>query len=210
MTRRINLIGKTFGCWEVVGVAPRPKGSRTYSVCRCQCGAIREIQNLGLSKGKAAPCPCQVVLKPHGHTSKGRTTATYRSWCSMIQRVTNPKHCAYAKYKDREIDPRWLDYRNFLSDLGERPLGTTLDRIDNSLGYFPSNCRWATPLVQALNRGNTVQIEYQGVQMPISKAAKISGINLTTLHYRVTNKWPTEKLFTNPADYHRSKDKLNA
>lgn len=72
----------------------------------------------------------------------------------MIQRCTNPNHPRFADYGDRRItvDPRWLTFENFLADMGEQPEGLTLDRIDNDLGYWKDNCRWATRREQNSNR----------------------------------------------------------
>lgn len=73
----------------------------------------------------------------------------------MIQRCHNPKHSAYPRYgaKGVQVCARWReDFRNFLSDMGERPDGHTLDRISNNEGYHPGNCRWATSKEQYENK----------------------------------------------------------
>jgi hypothetical protein len=83
-------------------------------------------------------------------------TGAYLTWYAMVSRCTNPEHPQYDKYCEaagRGVCEAWLNFEQFLLDMGERPKGLTLDRIDNSKGYYKNNCRWATPKQQANNRG---------------------------------------------------------
>ncbi len=84
----------------------------------------------------------------------GKPTPTYRSWRNMKTRCTNRKQESFKHYGGRGIavDRRWDSFENFLADMGERPEGTTLDRIDNDGDYEPDNCRWATPKEQRANQ----------------------------------------------------------
>jgi len=86
----------------------------------------------------------------HGHAVNGKTTLTYNSWKAMLDRCLSEWCPDYQRYGARGIQVcnRWLHFANFLEDMGERPIGTTLDRIDNTGNYEPGNCQWATSTVQ--------------------------------------------------------------
>lgn len=102
-------------------------------------------------------------------------TPTYKSWSEMVYRCK----MGYAK-----LDLRWKKFEIFLSDMGERPKGTSIDRIDNSKGYTKSNCRWATNLQQQNNRTNNRRFLFDGKNKTLTEWSKVLGVNRSTLSQR--------------------------
>lgn len=118
----------------------------------------------------------------HGHRLKDYTSPTYTSWQSMISRCSDPGNKVY--FGRVSVCERWSDFTSFLEDMGERPKGTTIDRIDGTLGYEPGNCRWATSKQQAENRITTKRVMFFGELRLLSSLAKEYGIPTTTIYRR--------------------------
>jgi endogenous inhibitor of DNA gyrase (YacG/DUF329 family) len=129
--------------------------------------------------------------KTHGHFGD----RTYSSWCAMKQRCLNQRHLAFARYAGRGITicERWMTFENFLADMGERPSGKTLDRIDNDRGYEPGNCRWATRRDQGRNTRSVRLITYRGESRSLAEWAEILGFDEALARKRLATGWPFER-----------------
>lgn len=108
---------------------------------------------------------------------------TRSSWSNMLKRVK--QKTSVGRYKDVTIDSRWLIYEEFLADMGERPSGKTLDRINPDLGYCKDNCRWATPTEQAANRRYCIYVEHNGERLVLKHLCQRLGVAYKRVHYRV-------------------------
>lgn len=95
-------------------------------------------------------------MKTHGHRAK--RSGTYNSWAAMRQRCANDNRPDYEYYGGRGIKvcDDWELFENFLADMGERPAGTTLDRINVDGNYEPSNCRWSYLIERQRNKRNCI------------------------------------------------------
>lgn len=120
----------------------------------------------------------------------------------MIQRCTNSKNIGWHLYGGRGINvcDRWRSFDSFLQDMGPRPEGTTLDRIDNDGNYQPANCRWVTNTVNCRNKRGNRLVTYQGVTQSVSAWADQMGVNYFALIRRFNAGWPTETALFKPFD----------
>lgn len=142
------MIGKKYGEWLVISVGELDGKSRRL-LCRCKCGKERLISASDLNLGRSTICHMCNVTK-HGYEK----TSTYNTWRCMKARCENKKHENYLHYGARGITvcERWHNFINFLEDMGEKPTGYQIDRINNNGNYEPGNCKWVTPKENSNNR----------------------------------------------------------
>ncbi len=141
------------------------------------------------------PTPKAVrMIHPMKHGMDG--TPTYSSWKSMITRVTNQKRETWKNYGGRGITvcERWRKFTEFFRDMGEKPPGTSLDRINNDGNYEPGNCCWTTHSQQNRNRRNNHRVTIDGQTKTLVEWAELSGIRLHTILTRLRLGWPNHRL----------------
>lgn len=118
---------------------------------------------------------------------KAYGTKEYWVWSTMIQRCLNPKNKGYSNYGGRGIavSDGWRDFSTFINDMGPRPFGMMLDRIDNNLGYCKENCRWATRREQNLNTRKNVRYDFNGEMLTIDELSRMTSVKYSTLYHRL-------------------------
>jgi hypothetical protein len=193
--------GKVFGFWTVMSFAGRDKSNRTQWNCKCICGTERIVVIGSLTNGKSKSCGCmQRKVTAEKNTVHGMAgSRTYKSWHAMMQRCEGKG--GHQSYPDRGIGlcDEWKKFENFFADMGLRPAGKTLDRIDNTKGYSPSNCQWASAKDQANNKHNTVYVTVNSEILCLSDACEKYGIGVSCARHRLRKGMKHQEVFTTPS-----------
>lgn len=192
-------IGQRFGTRVCVG----QQKTKTHTEVKLLCDCGKEVT---CSPSYARKHGCRSCAKKHhGHRPAGNSSPEYNTWRKMKYRCLDPKCQAYARYGGSGITicDRWMVFENFLEDMGPRPDGCTLDRVDSTKGYGKDNCRWATWTQQNRNKRSSRIIEYKGISRCISEWAELTGLTHNAISYRIRKGWPLEKVFTHPLRYQK-------
>lgn len=203
---KINLAGRKFGKLLVLSEHRQRVGkmqSKTQWLCRCVCGLEKWIDSQQLTDGKTKTCNRYPCTKRGGM----RDYRAYGVWRSIKERCLTKTVPQFASYGGRgiKICPRWLNFWDFLADMGEQPIGASIHRIDNDGHYGPHNCKWSNPTEQARNRRSSRLVEYQGQKFCLAEWAERLSVSHSLLRNRLYRGWPVEKLFTLPKQIHHSR-----
>ena len=195
MKKVIDLKGEIFNNLKVIEFK-EIKNSNSHWICECLlCGSSTIVSRPNLRSGNTTDCGCIKSKKlslasiKHGKSS----SKTWNSWIRMKRRLRQgDKHSPI--YGKIGMQDSWNSFENFLLDMGERPEGMTLDRIDNTKGYYKENCRWATQAQQNRNRSTNVILTFDGKSMCATDWASEIGIHRDTIRRRIKRGLPIEKV----------------
>lgn len=195
-----DLTGRRFG--RLTAIRMDRTGRRVFWICRCDCGNEHRVQAANL-KSCIKSCGClrrDIGLKQnrtHGHTLGYEPSPEYRTWCAMKARCYNRNNPNFKQYGGRGIVmcDSWFDFDAFLRDMGSRPPGTSIDRIDNNGPYSPSNCRWATPSEQARNQSHHPRITWRGETRLLVEWCELLHLKPATVYWRRTHGRTLDEVF---------------
>lgn len=196
-TRNKYKAGDKVGCFELLEKDNRPSLWKVRCTI-CSSEHVRSPAQLKQELRKGCK-NCTKGTTTHGKSSKD---PTYISWSSMLQRVRGTSDPdAILNYAHVSLDERWKDFSCFLEDMGERPEGTSLDRIDSFKGYHKDNCRWADDKTQQRNRQDTIVLTFDGVTKSLADWAEEWGLEyrLVLERYRRQGDTTKERLNRPPA-----------
>lgn len=177
-----------------------------YGMYRCACGNEKRICVYKVLSGHTKSCGCfRKEVTPQNtrqyKTTHGKThTRVYHVWRAMLARCTNPKYRQWKRYGGRGIKvcDAWHKFENFYADMGDPPIGLTLERRDNNQGYSAANCYWATQTEQNNNRRSNIQITCNGLTLSPAQWAEKLGIERKHIYNRRHRGMPVEKVLAQP------------
>ena len=173
-------------------------GKHSFWLCTCSCGETVRVSSQGLKSRHTKSCGClnrEMTgnrARTHGQSHK---SPAWQSWTSMLTRCLNANAKSYEVYGKLGITvcDRWkTSFENFYADMGDRPQGTTLDRINSSGNYEPQNCRWATPTAQNNNRKDNLLFTIDGKTMTLAEWCKWADVPYMRTYKRLRRGWTIE------------------
>lgn len=184
--------GDKFGRLTAVRFVEMRGKKGQFWLFKCECGNEKVSWVGGVKRGHIKSCGC--LWRKHGMAK----TKTWYSWLGMRRRCLDENYPRYKDWGGRGITvcDRWMTFQNFYNDMGERPEGKTLDRIENNLGYCKENCCWNSPKQQCNNRRSNHLLTYRNRTLNISQWAEKTGIDPNTLKKRIYNGWDIKRALT--------------
>lgn len=200
---RIDLTGQRFGRLEVKAYAGL-RNTKAFWDCVCECGSEVSVASGLLRTGRTTSCGCyRAELMSRTKRKHGMSrTPEWTTYSGMKSRCLNSADPKFRNYGGRGIKvcDRWLEsFSNFYADMGSRPAGHSLDRIDVNGDYAPENCRWATASQQAQNKRTNINLTHLGETKCLTQWAREYQVPLLTAYCRLQRGLPFEQVFARRA-----------
>ena len=201
----VDYTGRRYGKLTVIERGEKNEKRGLYSwVCKCDCGNIKNVIGADLRNKNTISCGCMSsrnfvseLNKTHGLSK----TRFYSTWVDMRKRCENPKSKSYCDYGEHGIKvcDKWKTFENFYDDMhATYSDDLTIERVDNSKGYSPENCKWIPKSEQSLNKTDNVNLTLDGETHCAAEMARRYNIPYKTLMFRLKSGWETEKSLKTP------------
>lgn len=201
--KAIDISGQTFGRLTAIAPVDRTKCKHILWLCICECGAESVVRATYLRRGLTRSCGClhreELAERLTLHGMSG--SLEYRTWQDMRERCENPNDGKHKHYGGRGITvcDRWQTFEYFYADMGDKPAGLTIDRINNDGDYTPENCKWSTRKQQQRNKRNNRLLTMNEQTLCIAEWAEKTGLGYYAIYHRLERGWPIEKALTQPS-----------
>ena len=198
-----DLSERVFHRWTVLAPAGLDKHRKQLWTCRCQCGVVREVLSNNLTRGVSKSCGCWNMEVLHSRPNTA-LLPEYKIWSSMRSRCNCETDTNFKNYGARGIKvcEQWDSFQKFYADMGPRPPGLSIERVDNNGDYTPKNCEWATKGAQARNKRNSRLYTLEGVTKTQTEWANLIGVTPANLAYRLKAGWTLKEACTIPNQGH--------
>lgn len=199
-----------FTRWTTISLATLNRHNQRRWRCVCSCGTIRDVLEYALIAGSSKSCGCfrDDFARERKTIHGAHKTAEYRSWHGIKSRCGRTPN-----YVDVTLCERWQKFENFrddvLHEIGPRPAGKSIDRINNARGYEPGNIRWATLVEQNRNRSCVNHVEHDGKRVALSALAASAGLTAHLLLRRIRSGWTLKRALATPSQKGKGHDRTS-
>jgi hypothetical protein len=202
MGKFIDITGQRFG--RLTAIKRLPKWKYTYKwLCKCDCGNETTVLMNNLRRLHTTSCGCHIKeIAGKQRISHGMSyTRIHSIWRNMKKRCSDPNSNRHSSYFDKNITvcDKWLTFEGFYEDMAEGYADNlSIDRLDNSKGYYKENCRWATATEQTNNQTRNKIIEVDGIKDTLANICRAYNVNYKMARDRLLEGWTTERAIKQP------------
>lgn len=194
----IEMTGRRFNRLTVISETTRIHPKRPMYICLCDCGTMKNVEGRRLREGVVKSCGClsKETTKSRSTTHGMTDSVEYKVWCGIKRRCLNKNDKRFQSYGGRgiKICDSWKNsFESFFSDMGYRPDGFSIERIDVNGDYEPKNCKWIKLSSQASNKRSNIRITYNNTTRILSEWSMLTGIKPGTISARLNRGWSIKK-----------------